>query len=146
MAGTFFPGGAKALGVALLQTFQLSSLPLPLAIIIGGVGVGYTEEKLFRGALVPLLNNVLRDNKILIILVAGAAFALWHIAVYKITNNPALLVAGIFGSMMSFVVINQGDLRYSTLSHIIFNSVVIVAAFGISIIPLINLPLSSLGL
>lgn len=139
----FFPGGGKIIGQALMASFALSSLPLPVALLIGGPLVAYTEEKFFRGGLLPIIQIKIK-NDLFAAVVDGAAFALWHLGVYKITNNPALLLAGSFGTIMSLVVLRQNDLKYNIVAHSIFNTIVLLLASGITSISLGGLGATSL--
>jgi membrane protease YdiL (CAAX protease family) len=133
-AGIF---GSLSLGVladAIKTGLKLEVLAVTspyVALIVSGPLVAYTEEKFFRGALLPFVTGLVGPNMLVNAVANGSIFALWHLAVYGVTNSMALMVAFVFAFFTTLVIWSKQALAYGIISHALFNSVIVAISYGL---------------
>jgi len=130
-AGIFGSLVLSILAGSLLQGLGLLATMSPVvAILVSGPLVAYTEEKFFRGAMLPFVTSIIGANLLLNAVANGCIFALWPLLEYGVTTNQALLVAGVFGSFTSIVVWNKMELKHAMVAHALFNTVIVAISYG----------------
>lgn len=115
----FFPGMLEV-GNALGNFF--TSVPFVMAFIIIAVMPGICEEILFRGVILHTLRTI--KNPLIIMLIVGLLFGLFHLDVYR------FLPTAILGFVLTYLMLTTGNFLLPVFFHFLNNAVSVTISFG----------------